>query len=260
MKNIGYNTLTAEEIKLACEPLSQDEAKAIERKLYLRSREKKYVMKKMHSLVRYLGEFILNHSLKLYNNDLLLFASQIRSPLKSYKIFLLYHYIRKLRPKVIVEYGSGSSTALISALLELNARDYGVDGSVISFEQNPDFYDPMMKYFPKSLIRRVQINISPIAYIYQDGYRQMFYKDSPRLLPKEVDFVFIDGPAPAYGMPEERSVIFSGDMLRLAKERTWHYACTDIRYFNSMYFSKVIKRCCVSEKVILRSIQLMPIK
>lgn len=253
-----YNTLLENEIRMAYEPPSEDEVCAMQRGLLLRKSEKTWIMRSLHRAIRSFGIWILDHPLRAFRDDLTLFATQIKSDLKPAKVFLLYRHIRRLRPQVVVEFGSGSSTAVIAALLELNFRDYGVDGRVISFEQNPAYYMPMAVSLPKAIMHRVQLNLSTIGYVKSDGYRQIYYEDCPDRVPDRVDLVFIDGPATATGMSMDQPAIFSGDMARLSSVRRWGFACTDIRYFNSLYFSNAMKSCCVRENVILRSIEMTP--
>lgn len=260
MSDTEYNTLTADEMALVRESLSPEESTALQRELYLRRRQKAWWLKGPRRMRNWFAGWIQRNRLDPFLDDLLKFTEEMGSHVSPYKVFLLYYHIRKLKPGVVVEYGAGSSTAFIAAMLELNARDFGVDGKVISFEQNPDWYSRETKYFPKALASRAEICLSPVGYLKSDGYRQIFYRDSPGVLPDPVDLIFIDGPAPVpvKGMSPEDVIIFSGDMVRFEKERSWRFAFTDIRYFNSLYFSKVLDHCRVTEQVLLRSIALTP--
>lgn len=255
MAEVRYNILGSEEMRMACLPLNDAESEAFLMRSRLRAREKTFLTRKMHRIVRALGEWILRNSLAEYHDELLAFASSVGTSFNGYKVYLLYSKIRKYRPLTMVEYGGGSSTALIAAMLEKNRRDFGVDGKLITFEQNEDFYNPMSQHFPESLRKRSTIVLSELGYEQHCGYREIFYRESPGKLPQRVDLVFIDGPASVPGMPDRDSAIFSGDLRRLAGQRDWGRAFTDIRYFNLNYFADVLPECCVRPKVWQRTIE-----
>ncbi len=251
------NVLTDIENQLATEPLSQVEEEAFRQRYTLRSYEKRFFIRQFHAITKYLGDRILSMELGEYKTELEQFARDTKSGLKGYKIFLLYRRLRSIRPKVVVEYGAGSSTAIITSILEKNAKDFGIEGFLYSFEQNPDYFKPIHRCFPDNLRKRVQLIPSPLAYQRNFGYRELFYEMSPRLLPENIDVIFIDGPGRARSMPviESEDAIFSGDLRRLNAERLWKYAFTDIRYFNSMYFQNVLRDCKVKENITMRTIE-----
>ena len=99
------------------------------------------------------------------------------------KYFSAIHHIRVNRPKLILEYGGGRSTFIISKILdELN---YG--GKIISFEENKEFYD----YH----IEEGSNEYNNIVYIEDTIIDGIFFTYTHDLEPyKDVEFIIIDGP------------------------------------------------------------------
>src|SRR5690349_20477653 len=139
--------LDEREVALASEPLSPQETSAYEasKQFYLQY-ERRGVWTYQRAS-RYLGPAILR---RLPNRSEDIFASgrAANSTVKGGKTLHLTRLLRKVRPRLMVEFGSGDSTAVIAALLAENERRYGVRGRLISFEQASHFYDSIKSGTP----------------------------------------------------------------------------------------------------------------
>jgi len=92
-------------------------------------------------------------------------------------------YIHNKRPKYIVEYGSGVTTLLMSTVL----KDLNYGGSVISFEDNKEYYElgKDSGFYKNSQVHLVDVTI--------DKDQTCHYNHDMSLI-KDVDFVLDDGP------------------------------------------------------------------
>ena len=99
---------------------------------------------------------------------------------------IITEYIKKNRPKLIVEYGSGESTYYINNLLD--ELDYG--GRIVSFEDNEFYYNRIKEY---GLDPKGSVNLVPLETGFEDNCTGARYLHSYEGL-EEVDYVIIDGP------------------------------------------------------------------
>jgi predicted O-methyltransferase YrrM len=104
----------------------------------------------------------------------------------------LYHLIRRHRPKLILELGSGSSTVLLAA----SARANGV-GRVISIEHDPGYRDRTAQFLRQTeLSDRVDLVEAPLVEQRFGEHTLQWYDLAPllRTLSEKIDFLFVDGP------------------------------------------------------------------
>jgi hypothetical protein len=104
----------------------------------------------------------------------------------------IYSQVRQLKPREILECGTGTSTVVLAYALMKNAREDGVMGRVTSMEESPQWFEMAAGLLPDSLRPYVDICLSPTV---EDGYtiyRGLRYRDVP---PRPFDFVFTDGPS-----------------------------------------------------------------
>jgi len=67
-------------------------------------------------------------------------------------IFFLYQEIKKRKPKTILEFGTGASTAYIAlAIKELKEEDNLYDPKFFSLENNEKWFKHQLEIFPKDL-------------------------------------------------------------------------------------------------------------
>jgi predicted O-methyltransferase YrrM len=104
----------------------------------------------------------------------------------------LYHLIRRHRPKLILELGSGSSTVLLAA----SARANGF-GRVISIEHDPGYRDRTAQFLRHTdLTDRVDLIEAPLVEQRFGDLALQWYDLAPllRTLSEKIDFLFVDGP------------------------------------------------------------------
>lgn len=109
----------------------------------------------------------------------------------------LYSMIRRLRPKRVLELGTGISTVVIAIALAENEAEGGPTGHITSMEESPEWFDLAKRVFPKEHLGRTDIVLSPTILDGHGVFRGMRYRDVPEL---PYDFVFVDGPG--YRLPD----------------------------------------------------------
>jgi predicted O-methyltransferase YrrM len=104
----------------------------------------------------------------------------------------LYHLIRRHRPKLILELGSGSSTVLLAA----SARANGA-GRVISIEHDPAYRDRTAQFLRQTeLSDWVDLIEAPLVEQRFGELSLQWYDLAPllRTLSERIDLLFVDGP------------------------------------------------------------------
>lgn len=105
--------------------------------------------------------------------------------------YFLYKAIRKLKPREVLECGTGVSTLVIAHALMENEKETGKHGRVTSMEEIRKWSDMAKELLPDVYSDRVEIVLSPTIEDYFSIFRGMRYRDVPQ---REYDFVFVDGP------------------------------------------------------------------
>ena len=104
----------------------------------------------------------------------------------------LYHLIRRQRPRLIMELGSGSSTVLLAAAVRAN----GI-GRVISVEHAPEHADRTAQVLAQAeLSEWVQVVRAPLVEQRVDERKLQWYDVDALLstLTEKIDFLLVDGP------------------------------------------------------------------
>lgn len=104
----------------------------------------------------------------------------------------LFHFIRRQRPKVIMELGSGSSTVLFAAALRANGT-----GHLISIESDSAHAKHTAALLEQAeLSDRVQLVAAPLVDLTLNGRNFQWYDLGPllRTLAEKIDLLFVDGP------------------------------------------------------------------
>jgi predicted O-methyltransferase YrrM len=104
----------------------------------------------------------------------------------------LFHLVRRHRPKLILELGSGSSTVLFAAALRANGA-----GRVISIEHDALHAEHTAELLEQAdLSDRVELVHAPLAELQMSGRTFQWYDLGRRLdmLTEKIDLVFVDGP------------------------------------------------------------------
>jgi len=104
----------------------------------------------------------------------------------------LFHLIRRQRPRLIMELGSGSSTVLFAAALRANGG-----GRIISVEHDGEHVErtrTMLRH--ADLLDRVELVHAPLVDVALTGRTFQWYDLGAKLatLVEKVDFLFVDGP------------------------------------------------------------------
>jgi|SRR3989338_2214164 len=101
----------------------------------------------------------------------------------------LYNYIRRVRPKEVLECGTGVSTVVMAYAMMENGG-----GRITSMEENKDFYDVACGALSQTSLKKyVDIVFSSTVEDSHSIFRGMRYKDIPD---RPYTFVFVDGPYP----------------------------------------------------------------
>jgi Methyltransferase domain len=111
-------------------------------------------------------------------------------------------YLDRVRPRRILEAGSGYSTAILAAY----AAQSGAE--VVTLEHDRTYYRKTMQGLHRlGLDRRVNLKLAPLRPHWFEGCGPYQWYDCP--LEGDFDFVFIDGPPKGQGREGRRAVFFA---------------------------------------------------
>ena len=105
---------------------------------------------------------------------------------------ILYRTVRRLKPKVVVEFGSGWSTFFIARALAANAVEGRVHGHLYSVDAEERWADTTRSGVPERLRPFCTITYSPTEEVTVGGTRTLRHVAAPSVEP---DLMFVDGPA-----------------------------------------------------------------
>jgi len=148
----------------------------------------------------------------------------------------IYKYVRKNKPKEILECGTGVSTVVMAYALIENEKE-GFHGRITSMESINKYLLMAKKLLPINMNKYVEFVLSPVV---EDNYalfRGMRYEKIPK--DRNYDFVYVDGPS--YFCPKDGSVTFDYDLLHVIKHsNTKVSAIVDKRVSSCYVFQKVL--------------------
>jgi len=104
----------------------------------------------------------------------------------------LYKYIKKFKPKTVLECGTGRSTFIIAHTMK---KYCGAGSKLISMESVKKYYNAQNKIFPKKEFPFVKITYSPLKFYKYSLLSGTGYSKIP---PLNYNFIFIDGPVGSY--------------------------------------------------------------
>ncbi|MDD5450332.1 MAG: hypothetical protein PHT49_00305 [Desulfovibrionales bacterium] len=158
---------------------------------------------------RYLANFKKNNELWEILNSYILASGSTGCGFGDY--WTLYNFVRKNKPKEILECGTGISTIVIAYALIENEKE-GFRGSITSMESVEEYYNMAKILLPKFMMPYVDIIFSPVIEDYYSLFRGVRYKNIPN---KKYDFVYVDGPS--YIAPSDGTIAFDYDYLYIVK-------------------------------------------
>ena len=176
-----------------------------------------------------------------------------------YRFYHIFKHMIRLNPYFVHEYGCGASTAFIAEVLRF--LDHGKNErllkylfgtklsslrlknnkhrKLISFEQNPKYYDLVQKNFPEELRKYVEIKLLPLKYKRYGNYRGLSFDHE--IYPKSVDLAYIDGPTRTRGDDNTQKFWIMTDIIDLIDNGCdLKFALTDHRYVNYLAFKNLI--------------------
>lgn len=126
--------------------------------------------------------------------------------------YILYKQIRKIKPREVLECGTGVSTLVIAHALIENESETGQLGRVTSMEEIAEWANMAEDLLPVIYRKNVEIVVSPTVEDCFSIFRGVRYRDVPQ---REYDFVFVDGPK--YRSPNDNHPTFDFDYLHILR-------------------------------------------
>jgi hypothetical protein len=144
-------------------------------------------------------------------------------------LWFLYQKIRKRKPRIVLEFGSGCSTLIIAKALSDNKEGY-----LYSVDSSSQWAESTFNCIPGALRRFFKISYSPVSVEAEDsGLRLLKHQRIPDVAP---NFVFLDGPPLA---PGEVAV----DLLQMEDQLPPDFMLViDKRWENTVFLKKHLKR------------------
>jgi hypothetical protein len=179
-------------------------------------------------------------------------------PPNFYDLYFLHRTIRTRRPKVILEFGLGFSTIVMSHALYQNDQDLiragkplGQKSKLFSIDTNKKWIENTGKKLEDPLKEYVELIQSDSEISIWEGELCHFYNQLPDIVPH---FVYLDGPSPAeikgsirgIRFPKStgpnRSVVAADLLLYESTVKPSFYIVVDGRYQNVQFLKRHLKR------------------
>ena len=104
----------------------------------------------------------------------------------------LYATVIRIKPKVVLECGTGKSTSVIAQAMMDNQKNLSTDSlKLISMEQDKRWHEIAVSTLPERFKNFVEIHYSPVEIFDHAFFQGTAYSDIPKY---PYEFVFIDGP------------------------------------------------------------------
>ena len=103
-------------------------------------------------------------------------------------LWLLCRFIKHLKPALVIEFGSGYSTAAMAWAIQR----YG-GGCLLSIEENPEWADVTEQYLDQLKVDRYEIRVP--AFTITDQYQDIPVIQYDLAWPGVPDLIFVDGPS-----------------------------------------------------------------
>jgi hypothetical protein len=150
-------------------------------------------------------------------------------------LWFLYQTVRRRKPRVILEFGSGCSTVIFAQALWDNKRESSkCEGYLYSIDADLYWTEVTVKSMPTHLQRFCEIWYSPLLEVEFKGTFSFRYAQIPDVVP---DLIYLDGPA----LTLERQVAV--DVLDIEDRFPPDFCLiVDGRTQNTMFLRKHLKR------------------
>ena len=159
----------------------------------------------------------------------------------------IYNYVRRHKPKEILECGTGVSTVVMAYALMENENE-GYYGRITSMESIEMYLEMARDLLPKHMAKYVDFVLSPVVEDTYALYRGMRYEKIP--MNRNYDFVYVDGPS--YYCPNDGSVTFDFDFLHILKNSSSKVgAIIDKRVSSCYVFQKLLGASLVKYNAII---------
>lgn len=149
----------------------------------------------------------------------------------------IYKLTRRLKPKVIFEFGSGCSTLIFAKALADNDADGHGKGIVYSIETSLPFKQYTERYLPAELKPYVEMVHSEMELGEMAGQKVMWHKTIPDAAP---NLVYLDGPD-YQDFSSEIEIQVEGIMLE-AKAPNDYTILIDGRWYTQQFTRENLKR------------------
>lgn len=106
---------------------------------------------------------------------------------QNYDLWNLYSSVRKLRPRIVLEFGVGCSSYVLAAAVRRNGT-----GHVVTVDANMHWLDVTQRQFPAQLRDCITFIHSPLEIVQYPDAICSRYARLPDVSP---DFVYLDGPS-----------------------------------------------------------------
>lgn len=124
----------------------------------------------------------------------------------------LYRLVRELKPREVLECGTGITTVVIAAALKENREESGISGHMTSMEQDPSWFEMADAALPRSLREDTEIVLARAVEFTYGPFRGVGYENVPQ---RPYEFVWIDGPHAE--LPDEGTISFGFDFINVLR-------------------------------------------
>ena len=151
------------------------------------------VINKYHqyNMKRYISGYLdQNKSLNILIDDIKSTSDSTGVSISDY--IILYEYIKKNKPKFVLECGTGMSTVIIAEAMKNFVLPQSPQAKFVSMESKKEWYNHQISISPEQFNDFVEIVYSPIDTWNYSFVKGTVYKDVPDY---PYEFVFVDGPS-----------------------------------------------------------------
>jgi len=149
--------------------------------------------------------------------------------------WILYSYIKKHKPREILECGTGVSTIVMAHALMENEKEGHLRARITSMEDQEVWYEHAHKIMPDHLRPYVELVLGERTEYCYTIFRGVGYRELPD---RPYEFVFVDGPQTQ--APSDGKVTFDFDYINVVmKSDNPVFGIVDKRYATSYVLQKI---------------------